>query len=116
VTIPLVTPPIIAGSSRRVNSASHAWSGQLPLGPDSKWQSDAPFDVFQITDTDRNDLLDLRKILYIHGYVRYYDLFRVLRRTGFMFEYTTSRDAPEGGVFVMCPHSMWYDMEEQPES
>src|ERR1700726_1207096 len=31
VTIPLVTPPIIAGSSRRVNSASHAWSGQLRL-------------------------------------------------------------------------------------
>src|SRR5580693_4851791 len=29
VTIPLVTPPIIAGSSRRVNSASHAWSDQL---------------------------------------------------------------------------------------
>src|ERR1700738_881148 len=29
VTIPLVTPPIIAGSSRRVNSASPAWSGQL---------------------------------------------------------------------------------------
>ena len=28
VTIALVTPPIIAGSSRRVNSASHAWSGQ----------------------------------------------------------------------------------------
>jgi hypothetical protein len=28
-TIPLVAPPIIAGSSRRVNSASHAWSGPL---------------------------------------------------------------------------------------
>jgi hypothetical protein len=29
VTIPLLMPRITAGSSRRVNSASRAWSGQL---------------------------------------------------------------------------------------
>jgi hypothetical protein len=89
---------------------------RLPLGPDGKWRADASFDNFQISDIDRNDLLDHRKILYVYGYVRYYDLFRVWRRTGFMFEYITDRSAAEKGVLVMCPHSMWYDTEEEPGS
>jgi hypothetical protein len=89
---------------------------RLPLGPESTWQPARPFDNLQISDVDRNDLLDHRKILYVYGYVRYYDLFRVWRRTGFMFEYNVDGDAPEKGVFVMCPHSMWYDTEEAPES
>jgi hypothetical protein len=89
---------------------------RLPLGPDSKWRPDAPFDVFQISDTDRYELLDRKKILYVYGYVRYFDLFRVWRRTGFMFEYNADSNAPEKGVFVMCPHPMWYDTEEALES
>jgi hypothetical protein len=28
-----------------------------------------------------------KRILYVYGYVRYYDLFKVMRRTGFLFEY-----------------------------
>jgi hypothetical protein len=45
---------------------------RLPLGPDSKWQPDAPFDVFQIHHADREAMLNSKKILYVYGYVRFY--------------------------------------------
>jgi hypothetical protein len=37
--------------------------------------------------TNTNGLPIAKRILYVYGYVRYYDLFKVMRRTGFMFEY-----------------------------
>jgi hypothetical protein len=37
--------------------------------------------------TNTTGLPDRQRILYVYGYVRYYDLFKVMRRTGFMFEY-----------------------------
>jgi hypothetical protein len=32
-----------------------------------------------------------------------------------MFQYVPNREAPENGVLVMCPHAMWYDIEEDAE-
>lgn len=90
---------------------------RLPLHPDGKWAvENATFHNFQIrSDADREAILDASTFLYIYGYVRYSDLFTVTRRTGFMFQYVPNREAPENGVLVMCPHAMWYDIEEDAE-
>jgi hypothetical protein len=90
---------------------------RLPLHPDGKWDvENATFHNFQISNADRNTILDGIKSLYIYGNVRYSDLFNVARRTGFMFQYIPNREFPEKGVLVMCPHDMWNDVEEEPES
>jgi hypothetical protein len=89
---------------------------RLPLHPDGKLETSAPFDVFQIAADERAALIQYERTLYIYGYVRYYDFFGIYRRTGFMFEFVPVRDQPEKSTFIMTPNpGWWYDVEEPPE-
>jgi hypothetical protein len=87
--------------------------GRLPLHQHGKWvlEGDATFHAFRISNADREAIFGKNSFLYIYGHVRYLDLFQITRRTGFLFECI-----PETGVLVMCPHTLWYDIEEEPEA
>jgi hypothetical protein len=89
------------------------WIARLPISPDAKWDAGAPFDLVLINDAERQEILDFRKSLYMYGYVRYGDLFGITRRTGFLFEYAVASPDSAKSTFVMRPHSMWYDIEEE---
>jgi hypothetical protein len=84
------------------------------LGPDGKLNAGAPFDVFQIERGDADAMMKFEKSLYVYGYVRYLDLFNIMRRTGFMFEFIPLLTEPEKSKFVMRPSPWWYDKEEEP--
>jgi hypothetical protein len=88
--------------------------GRMILGPDGKLDAGAPFDAFQIEPADGEAMMKYTKTLYVYGYVRYLDLFGIMRRTGFMFEFVPLLTEPEKSVFVMCPSPWWYDKEEEP--
>lgn len=82
-----------------------------PLTPDATWDPGLPFDVFQLDlEEDRRLLSRDQKTLYVYGFIRYSDMFDVVRRTGFMF--AAIRSGPNEAVLAMTPHSMWYDEEE----
>lgn len=87
----------------------------MPLRDDGKLDAGAPFDVFQINAEDRLAMIEFDVSLYVYGYVRYSDLFGIVRRTGFMFEFIPNKVHPEKSTFVMCRHPMWYDQEEAPK-
>jgi hypothetical protein len=86
--------------------------GRMLLRPDARWKAGAPFDHIQIGDDDRFTLIAFKKALYCYGYVRYFDLFGIFRKTGFMLEFIPDENDPFDGTFAMCPHRMWYDEEE----
>ena len=86
---------------------------RMVVSADAKFRAGAAYDVFQISDDDREAMLKFRKTLYVYGHIRYLDLFGVTRTTGFMFEYIPSREAPDDSVFAMCPApNWWFDREE----
>ena len=85
---------------------------RMPLREDGKLDAGAPFDVFQIFATDRLAMIEFDVSLYVYGHVRYTDLFGIVRRTGFMFEFIPDKIAPEKSTFVVCRHPMWKDEEE----
>jgi hypothetical protein len=87
--------------------------GLLLLHQHETWvlEGDATSYPFRISNADREAILKKEKVLYIYGNTRYSDLFQITRRTGFLFECI-----PETGVLVMCPHTLWYDIEEEPEA
>jgi hypothetical protein len=89
--------------------------GRMPVSADAKLDTNLPYHVFQISDAEREAILSDRKNLYLYGFLRYSDLFGVVRRTGFIFEFVAYRNSPENSVFVMCRHPMWYDTEEHPK-
>jgi hypothetical protein len=87
--------------------------GRVPLRADSRWEAGAPFENIQIETTERlAALLEFRTTLFVYGYVRYYDLFGIFRKTGFMFQFIPDGDRPAESTFAMVPHAMWYDEEE----
>lgn len=91
--------------------------GLIPLRGDSKYKTPAAYHTFRISVVERDELLGRNrptKNLYIYGYLRYIDLFKVIRRTGFAYEFIPigEDDAPN---FVMTPGPLWYDEEEKPE-
>jgi hypothetical protein len=62
-------------------------------------------------------MLNLQRTLYVYGSIRYFDLFGVMRSTGFMFEYIPNRSEPEKSAFAMCPNrDWWFDREEENEA
>ena len=85
----------------------------------ASWRSELPFFV-TIFDSEQKitplqSILQVGTIntLYFYGFLRYSDLFGVTRRTGFMFEFVPDRDHPGNGSFIVCPHPMWSDDEEE---
>ena len=97
----------------------HEHIARYPLRPEATWileDTKFTFYAFRIDNDQRKDMRENRNVLYLYGNVRYWDLFPVNRRTGFMFEYIPNWESPKKGVFVMCPHTMWYDIEEEPEA
>jgi hypothetical protein len=106
-------------SQGRVCLEKHEHIARYPLRPEATWileDTKFSFYAFRINNDQRKGMRDNRNILYLYGNVRYWDLFPVNRQTGFMFEYIPNWESPEKGVFVMCPHAMWYDIEEEPEA
>jgi hypothetical protein len=91
--------------------------GRLPLGPGSRWQAEAGFDVFQLSDEDRAALVEYSRTFYVYGYIRYLDLFGVVRRTGFAYELMFNPDddnaiSNEELAISVSNSALWYDQEE----
>jgi hypothetical protein len=84
----------------------------MPLRADSELDAGAAFDVFQISADDRLAMIEFDRSLYIYGYTRYSDLFGIVRRSGFSFEFIPNKTQPEKSAFVMCTNPLWYDEEE----
>jgi hypothetical protein len=81
----------------------------LPILQGEEWKPEhRTHHAFRISNSEREAIINKRKILYIWGNVRYLDLFHIKRCTGFIFECI-----PETGVLVMSPHKLWYDIEEE---
>jgi len=57
-------------------------------------------------------MIEFRRVLYIYGYVRYFDFFGVFRRTGFIFEYIPVATEPAKSCFAQTVSELWYDHEE----
>ena len=89
--------------------------GRVPVSPDSELTDFGPNAAFPIPDHERDRLISHDRTLYIYGYIRYFDVFGVFRRTGFMFELVPVSFDPEDSPFAMCPHTYWYDEEEREE-
>jgi hypothetical protein len=87
----------------------------LPLREDGELDAGAAFDVFQISADDRLAMIEFDRSLYIYGYTRYSDLFGIVRRSGFMFEFIPNKTHPEQSSFVMCNSAKWHDEEEKPQ-
>jgi hypothetical protein len=88
----------------------------LPLREDGELDAGAAFDVFQISADDRLAMIEFDRSLYIYGYTRYSDLFGIVRRSGFMFEFIPDKLHPEKSSFVMCNSAKWWhDEEEKPQ-
>jgi hypothetical protein len=79
---------------------------RMPIAADARLVAGAAYDEFQISASDRAEMISNAKLLYVHGYFEYVDLFAIRRRTGFIFEFV-----PEARSFVMVPHSLWSDVE-----
>jgi hypothetical protein len=105
VTHEICTRGSQGGNSLRDND----YMGLLPMQPHEKWilPGEVTSYPFRIKNDERDDIVKKRRVLYIYGNTRYWDIFHKNRRTGFIFECI-----PETGVLVMCPHPLWYDEEE----
>ena len=93
--------------------------GRVPVSPDSEIVDFGPIAAFSLPEHERKPLISYEKMLYIYGYIRYFDVFGVFRRTGFMFELVPLVTDPDKSPLAMCPHAYWYDEEEpheQPKS
>lgn len=86
--------------------------GRMSVAHDAYLKLGAALDAFQLDPADRLALINFDKTLYVYGYFRYFDLFGAYWRSGFMFEYIPNKDDPDKSSFVICPHPMWYDREE----
>lgn len=86
--------------------------GRMSISPDAYLKLGAALDAFQLDPADRLALIHFDKTLYVYGYFRYFDLFGAYWRTGFMFEFIPNKDQPEQSHFVICPHPLWDDIEE----
>lgn len=90
--------------------------GRIPISVDATRQFGLPIDAFQIGAADVRAIRSNTKTLYVYGFIRYVDLFGVVRRTGFIFEFVQNPTMEDGGAFAVCaPHRYWYDVEEKPE-
>jgi hypothetical protein len=104
------------GQQGKVPLAIRNGFARMPLRSDAQFKAGAPFDNLQISDEDRVAMIDFEKTLFVYGYVRYYDLFGIFRKTGFMFEFIPNKHFLEESAFAMLPHPLWYDEEEPKNS
>jgi hypothetical protein len=85
---------------------------RMPLRADARLEAGAPFENLQNTAEERLALIEFKAALFVYGYVRYYDLFGIFRKTGFMFQFLPNKHFPDQSTFVMYPDALWYDEEE----
>jgi hypothetical protein len=88
--------------------------GGFVLSPGSQWESEAGFHQFQITEDEFMEISTTKtKTLYVYGYIRYADLFGIIRRTGFSYEAYLDNAGDFGPLVVEATNrSLWYDREE----
>lgn len=92
--------------------------GRVSIRPDGVFRASVPFDIFTVTAEERLAIIGRsppHKNIYVYGYIRYSDLFDIMRRTGFAFEFIPNIADPEKSSFVQCPGPLWYDKEEEPK-
>jgi hypothetical protein len=92
--------------------------GQLVIGGNAKLRQEAALEVIRPPAADEiASIMRGRTSIFFYGYIRYLDIFRVMRRTGFMFEYAPNSSDIDKSCFVMSPNrDWWYDVEEEPEA
>jgi hypothetical protein len=88
--------------------------GGFVLSPGSQWKSEAGFHQFQITEDEFKEIATTEtKTLYVYGYIRYADLFGIVRRTGFSYEAYLDSAGDFGALVIDTTNrSLWYDREE----
>jgi hypothetical protein len=84
------------------------------LSPDSIFQTTASYGYIRIPMEDYETVHDHNgsKRLFIYGYVRYLDLFGIIRRTSFSYEYAVPLDDRNPLLVLNIRPSLWYDFEE----
>jgi hypothetical protein len=89
--------------------------GGFVLSPGSQWTSEAGFHSFQFTEDEMREIATMEtKALYVYGYIRYADLFGIVRRTGFSYEGYINSTGDFGSLVIDTTNrSLWYDHEEQ---
>jgi len=88
--------------------------GGFLLSRGSQWTSEVGFHPFQITEDEFREIATTEtKTLYVYGYIRYADLFGIVRRTGFSYEGNLDNAGDFGALVVeITNRSLWYDREE----
>ena len=87
--------------------------GRMPLGPGSKFTSDAVFASFEISEIDLFMMQKGIKSLFVYGYFRYFGLVGNARKTGFIFEFQAREEDVEQSTFVTHPSAEWWFDEEE---
>lgn len=106
----------LVGKQGSIEPTSRTGFGSTFIDPGATRDWSDPFDVFEISDADRDDMVRFWKSLYVYGYFQYSDFFQVTRETGFIFEFVPDREVLGHGVFIVCPHPLWYDREVSPNT
>lgn len=85
--------------------------GRMPIRSDAHFVAGLPYTSFQISATERGDIIRYLKTLYVYGFLQYTDLFGIRRNTGFMFEFVPDGASFGESNFAMLPHPFWNDTE-----
>jgi hypothetical protein len=87
--------------------------GGFALAPEGRWTGETSFHQFQVTEDEFTEIVTKgTRTFFVYGYIRYADLFGIVRQTG--FSYATTFDG--GGNFYLVieatNRALWYDREE----
>lgn len=84
----------------------------IRLSPGSIFKTKASYGLIRVPIKEYESFIDGSKCFFLYGYLRYLDLFGVIRRTSFSYEYITPPDDRKPLLVLNVRPNLWYDFEE----
>jgi hypothetical protein len=84
----------------------------IRLSPGSIFKTKASYGLIRVPIKEYESFLNGSNCFFLYGYLRYLDLFGVIRRTSFSYEYITPPDDKKPLLVLNVRPGLWYDFEE----